>query len=103
MQLHRDLELTQKTTWLLLNKLRKSSSFENGHILANEVEIDETYVGGKGKKGEQGRSLKKKTPVMGLLTARLVYARVVLNTKAKTLLPIIDELVRPGSLIISNE
>ena len=40
---------------------------------------------------------------MGLLTARLVYARVVLNTKAKTLLPIIDELVRPGSLIISNE
>ena len=75
MQLHRDLELTQKTTWLLLNKLRKSSSFENGHILANEVEIDETYVGGKNKnrhsnkkfKNSQGRSLKDKTPVFGMI------------------------------------
>lgn len=47
------------------------------------TQVDETYVGGKGKKGQQGRSLKKKTPVMGLLSAGLVHARVIPNTTKK--------------------
>lgn len=101
-QLAKNINVTQKTAWFMLSRIRKNLKDDDA-IFDDMTQVDETYVGGKGKKGEQGRSLKKKTPVMGLLSAGLVYARVVPNTKAKTLLPIIDELVRPGSLIISDE
>ena len=112
MQLHRDLELTQKTTWLLLNKLRKSSSFENGHILANEVEIDETYVGGKNKnrhsnkkfKNSQGRSLNDKTPVFGMIErGGKVNSKVVKSTTANELIPIILRNVELGDTTYTDE
>lgn len=75
MQLHRDTELTQKTTWFMLKRLKECSAFENGHILDNEVEADETYVGGKNRnrnankkvKHSQGRSHTDKVPVFGML------------------------------------
>ena len=75
MQLHRDTELTQKTTWFMLKRLKECSAFENGHILDNEVEVDETYVGGKNRnrhadkkvKHSQGRSHIDKVPVFGMI------------------------------------
>ena len=52
------------------------------------VQVDETYVGGK-TKGKiwqnQGRSLKQKVPVVGLLTEDKVKSFVVRNTSGNTL------------------
>ena len=46
MKLHRDLEITQKSAWHLMHRLRKS--FENNpEVFAGPVEADETYIGGK--------------------------------------------------------
>lgn len=68
------------------------------------TQVDETYIGGKTKRnrGGQGRSTKQKTPVMGLLSNGLVYAKVIKNASSKVLLGVIDELVRKGSTVISD-
>jgi transposase-like protein len=62
--------------------------------LDNELEIDETYIGGKNKnrhkdkkiENSQGRSCKDKTPVLGMVErGGEVSATVVENTKAETI------------------
>ena len=69
-----------------------------------DTQVDETYVGGKTKRnrGGQGRSLKQKTPVFGMVSKGKVHAEVVPNTTKKTLQSIIDELAQSGIRIISD-
>lgn len=101
-QLAKDIDVTQKTAWFMLSRIRVNLKDDDANF-DDFTQVDETYVGGKGKKGQQGRSLKKKTPVMGLLSDGLVHARVIPNATKKVLQAIIDELVRPGSVIVSDE
>jgi transposase-like protein len=80
--------------------------------LANTVELDETYVGGKNKNrhknkkslNAQGRSTDDKTPVFGLLerNGRVVAMKVSRTTK-KELQPIIDDVVSKGSNVMTDE
>ena len=81
---------------------------ENNHTLSGEVEIDETFVGGKNKNRHkekkvekcQGRSFKDKVPVFGMLERNgKVIAKVVPNTQAKTLVPIVREYVDKYSIV----
>ncbi len=112
-QLAKDLELTQKTGWFMLHRIRfalSQGSF-NIPIMNDEVQIDETFIGGKNKnrhakkkvKESQGRSVKDKKPVFGLLNKGIVNTNVVPDTKAKTLKPIIHAMVEKGAIIISDE
>ena len=48
-QLAYDLGITQKTAWRMLTLIRKTMSSQNNFTLSSEVEIDETFVGGKNK------------------------------------------------------
>ena len=107
-QLARDLGVTQKTAWNMLHKIREYMECENNHELSGTVEIDETFVGGKNKNRHrdkkvekcQGRSFKDKVPVFGILErGGKVVAKVVPNTQAKTLIPIIREYVRKDSIV----
>ena len=86
-QLSKDIGVTQKTAWFMLQRIRNCFGFDNDNNLSNEVEVDETYVGGKNKnkhnskkvEGTQGRSVKDKAPVFGMverggkLNAKCVY------------------------------
>lgn len=110
-QLARDLGITQKTAWNMLHKIRKYMSMENNHALSGEVEIDETFVGGKNKNRHknkkveqcQGRSYKDKVPVFGILERDgKVTAMVVPNTQAKTIVPIIKKRVDYGSVVYTD-
>lgn len=83
----------------------------NGGKLENEIEIDETFVGGKNKNRHkdkkvercQGRSFKDKVPVFGMLQrdGRLI-AKAVTNTQARTLAPIISEHISINSAVYTD-
>ncbi len=71
-QLAKDIEVTQKTAWFMLGRIRwavRAKSFNAP--LAGVVEADETYVGGKPRKKEEprkrGRTTDKKTPVLAVI------------------------------------
>lgn len=105
------LKIKQRTAWGMMQKVRQYMSMENNHKLSGEVEIDETFVGGKNKNRHkdkkvekcQGRSYKDKVPVFGILERDgKVIARVVPNTQCKTLVPIIKECVEEGSVVYTD-
>jgi len=72
-----------------------------------EVEIDETYVGGK-RKGRTGRpgagDLGKKTPVMGMVErGGQVVAMTVESAQASSLMPHMRKRVLPSSTVYTDE
>ena len=80
--------------------------------LDNIVEIDEAFIGGKNKnrhydkkvKRAQGRSCKYKAPVLGMFErGGNLIAKVVENTQANTLLPLIKENVLPTASVMTDE
>jgi transposase-like protein len=104
LQLSRDIDVTQKTAWFMLQRIRNCFNISNDEQLENEVEIeiDETFVGGKDKnrhadrkvENSQGRSFKDKTPVLGMIERKgRLIAKVVEDTKGETLSP---EIIKNG-------
>ena len=94
LQLSRDINVTQKTAWFMLHRIRKCFGIENNNDLNNTVELDETYVGGKNKnrhadkkvEHSQGRSGQDKTPVFGMVERKgKLNAMVVKDTSSETL------------------
>lgn len=112
LQLHRDLGITQKTAWFMEHRIREMLRSKNSPLLLEgTVQADETFVGGKNKnrhadkkvEKSQGRSVKDKTPVFGLENDGKVNLKVIPNTQAKTLKPIIKNLVKKGAIVITDE
>lgn len=112
-QLAKDIGVTQKTAWFMLHRVREMLTEKAPELLEGEVEVDETFIGGKegwkhmDKKtpNSRGRSTKSKTPVFGMVereTGKTTF-HVVENTKAATLQGIITANVKPGSVVHSDE
>ena len=69
---------------------------------AGEIEADESYFGGH-RKGKRGRGAAGKVPVFGLLKrGGKVYAVVIADARAATLLPILKERIVPDSIVYSD-
>lgn len=112
-QLGKDIGVTQKTAWFMLHRIRFAFSNDNYEgKLYGVVQCDEVYIGGKNKnrplhkriQNSQGRSLKDKTPVFGMIeTGGRLFTSVVPNTKASTLKPLIKKLVKEGSIVVTDE
>ncbi len=101
-QLQRELGVTYKTAWRMFKEIRKLMS-ENVNPLNGQVEVDETYVGGK-HAGTRGRGASGKTVVMGLTERNgNAIAKVVPDVKARTLLPMIWKNVSSNSTIFTDE
>ena len=112
-QIARDCEITQKTAWYMLQKIRTLFPQDDSRGLDGEVEIDEMYLGGreinkhecKKTEGNQGRSTKTKTPIFGMVERGKGHVVVVKvnDTKAKTLMPIIKQFVKDNAHVITDE
>lgn len=112
LQLSRDLNITQKTAWFMLQRIRNCFGIENNNDLDNHVEADETFIGGKNKnrhdskkvENSQGRSVKDKTPVLGMIERKgKVNAVVVVDTKGETLHPHIIKSVKESANLYTDE
>jgi transposase-like protein len=74
-QLARDLDLNQKSAWFMQQRIRAAMATGEGELLQGIVEADETYVGGKPRKGNRrdgpngggGMGKTNKTQVVGLV------------------------------------
>jgi transposase-like protein len=111
-QLASDLGITQKSAWFMLSRIRKAFEPKKKNKIDGAVSCDETFIGGKNKNrhadkkiaDSQGRSCKDKTPVLGIKhIGGDIHTKVVPNTKASTLKPIISEMVENGSIVVTDE
>src|SRR6266852_7432617 len=90
-ELHRALGVTQKSAWFMLHRIRlavQAKSFVKIGGPGSEVEVDETFIGGKARNMHKNRRIKTKvregnwgkTIVMGMLErGGHVKAKVVPN------------------------
>lgn len=112
-QLGKDIGVTQKTAWFMLQRIRACFGIDNnGDQLENEVEIDETYVGGKNKNrhaskkvaNSQGRSTKDKTPVVGMVErGGKLIARKVVDVREGTITDLVTTNVSSDAKVYTDE
>jgi transposase-like protein len=112
-ELGRALGITQKSAWFMLHRIRLAMQTESFVRLSGEIEVDETYIGGKARnmhasdrkrKGAvRGRSTTDKVPVLGMVErGGRVKAEVVPNVRAKTLRPRVIDAVEVGSALYTD-
>lgn len=101
-QIERETGVTYKTAWRMCKQVR-SALFEDGEPFDGEVEIDESYFGGK-RTGKRGRGAEGKTPVVGMVERNgKLEVRTVENTKRSTIIPLVMSNVKQGSQIFTDE
>lgn len=115
-EIHRGLDVTQKTAWFMLHRIRLAMRTGTFNKLAGDVEADETFIGGKTRfmhphkraakiKGTGGMG---KSAVMGLLerhgpdkTSR-VRVKVISTTRKRELQAEVRANVEPGSSLYTD-
>lgn len=95
--------MTQKTAWFMGHCIRTAIQAPEGGKLSGEIEVDETFIGGKARNMHAGRCERKikggtgvagKTVVMGLLERHgKVRTQVVRNLRHKNIGPLVREHV----------
>ena len=75
---------------------------ESELMFGGEIEVDESYFGGK-RKGKRGRGARGKIPVFGILKrGGKVYTKIIPDAKGSTLMPIMERKITPDSIVYSD-
>jgi len=70
--------------------------------LFGEIEVDESYFGGR-RKGKRGRGAAGKVPVFGILKrGGRVYTKVIPNVSSTTLMQIMEQKIVPDSIVYTD-
>ena len=113
-ELHRSLGITQKCAWHMLHRIRLAlQDSVSGGKLSGEVEVDETFIGGKARNmhaGEKARKLQGRhggTQGKAIVAAVLerggkVRAKVVDKRRKHQLQALVRENVEAGSALYSD-
>ena len=109
MQLSKELGVQYRTAWHMLHRVREACKGED-FKLANVVEVDETYVGGKernkhkSKKRKAGRGPVGKTPIIGARErGGKVAAEPVSATDARTLINFVEAHTEQGATVYTDD
>jgi transposase-like protein len=104
--LERELGVTYKTAWRMAKLIRQELMVQDDEPFGGEVEMDETYVGGRRRGDKRGRPSEDshKTPVFEMVQrSGHVAAVAVRNVKSKTLMPHVRKRVLPSSVVYTDE
>jgi transposase-like protein len=113
-EIHRALGITQKSAWFMLHRIRlavQSGSFVKLGGPGSEVEVDETFIGGKARnmhaKERRRKGVKDagaKTIVIGVLErGGKVHAKVSPNRKKESIEAVIFPAVEKGATVYTDE
>lgn len=120
-EVHRSLGITQKCAWHMLHRIRLAMQDDfTGGNLSGEIEVDESFIGGKARnmhknrkdramEGRRGGYGGNKTVVLGILERetenkpKRVRASVIADRKKASIAPEVMAHVAPGSKIYSDE
>lgn len=104
----RELEVSYKTAWLLLHKIRHAMQKRDGHYMLQDiVEMDEAYFGGPGEDPKPGRGTNKAPVLVGMgltSTGKPKYLKMVAvaNVNQDTITRFVDEKVDPNATIVND-
>lgn len=108
-ELHRGLGVTQKTAWFMLHRIRLAMQNGTFEKLKNDVEIDETLLGGKEQNKHQNKRIKGatghlgKTIVWGAIEREgLVVTKILPDTQKRTMQSAVFQHVELGSNLYSD-
>ena len=110
----RSVGVTQKTAWFMLDRIRLAMQTGTFDKMSGQVEVDETFIGGKArfqhenKKKHIGTGGMGKAAVMGLLERHgpdghsTVRTKVVQNVRRHQLAPEVRKHVEPGTELYTD-
>lgn len=111
-QLAEQLNVTQKTAWFMLQRIRACFGVENYNELDGIVSADETFYGGKNKNRHNNKKAKKckgrtwtdKVPIVGMIQrGGKITVIVTKDTSGDTLQPLIERYVSKDSVLITDD
>jgi transposase-like protein len=112
MKLHRDLGVTQKTAWFMLQRIRRAFKDDDNWPFGGPVEVDETNVGGKRRsmsnakrKEAAGRGPVDMSTVIGAKDreTNTIRAKVIEKADAEALQGFIRANAAPGATVYTDE
>lgn len=110
-QLAKDINVSQKTAWFILHRVREMLRDKNPSLLSGMVEADESYFGGKisNKTYKQRKAIAnkfsrgEKTPVVGMVERNGSVVNTVVNkVDRKTIGGMVKGIVKEGSVLCTD-
>lgn len=96
--------VNKSTAAYYFHRLREliCAAIEDQTPFHGEIEVDESYFGGK-HKGKRGRGAAGKVPVFGILKrGGKVYTKVIPDTRTDTLMDIMQHKIVPDSIVYTD-
>jgi transposase-like protein len=102
--LERTLGIRYRTAWMMLQRFRVAMVNKERKQLSDEVEVDETLVGGVQQGGKRGRGSSKSVVVIAVeIKLPKGFGRVrmrhIPDASGDSLIPFVCDVVAPGSIV----
>jgi len=111
-ELGRALSVTQRTAWFMLHRIRQTMETPAYKRMTGTIEVDETYIGGKGSnmhkwqrrvRFQGGRGMVYKTPVQGARERETGEVRAEVMNTGKPYAENVRAWVDPGSTVYTDQ